>query len=236
MSNTYYKYTGSSVTTETQGTNIYLVTNPYIIGTDPSPTAFANLFSSTNKSLTSSTLTSAQSMFTITYLSGSYSTFFSSARQMTASSQASSLQIYYTTPSYNTTTQVLTVDNVQIIGGVGSVYFVLVLYKQISLNSNLTYVSIRMNEAPTAQQVLNCQNWLNVTAEGCARAVYTGLSPLTVTFSSVQPNSLYLMYYLAASEFPLRPVVSGSVSVQTVVTYKYEFFLCCIGVLLILWI
>jgi len=164
VANTYYNYVGTSVTTEIQGTNIYLITNPNIIGTDPSPNAFTNLFSNTNGGLSAVALASAQSLFTITYLTGSYSTSFTDARQMTASSQASSLQIYYTTPSYNSTTQILTVNNVQIVGGVGTVYFVLVLYKQISMNSNFTYVSIRMNEPPTAQQLMNCQNWLGIAA------------------------------------------------------------------------
>jgi hypothetical protein len=159
-------------------------------------------------------------MFSITYLTATYSTSFN-ARLMSQPSQASNLSIYFTTPTYNSQTLTLTVANIQFSGSIGTVYFVLVLYKQISNSNNgSTFVNIRMNDAPSAEQVLNCQNWYGNLADGCARAVYTGVSPLTVTFSGVQTNSLYLLYYLAATEFPLRPIVSGTVTSQTIITYS----------------
>lgn len=80
----------------------------------------------------------------------------------------------------------------QIVGNVGTVYFVLVLYKQISaLPDGTTSVNIRLNSVPSAEQVLNCENWQGETAEGCARAVYTSVSGLQVTFSGILDNSLY---------------------------------------------
>jgi hypothetical protein len=158
VSNNYYQYTGSSFITEARGTNIYLVTNPYLTGTDPSPLAFTNLFNSQGQ-LSSSTLSAAQSLFSITYLSGAYVNSYN-ARLMTSPSQASNLAAYFTTPIYNSHTSVLTVSNVQIVGSIGTVYFILVLYKQISNDGNgTTSVNIRMNYAPSAEQVLNCQNW-----------------------------------------------------------------------------
>jgi len=56
-----------------------------------------------------------------------------------------------------------------------------------------------MNEIPTAEQILNCKNWQEIAVSGCARAVYSGVSPLTVTFSGVQRNSLYMLYYFPAA-------------------------------------
>lgn len=86
----------------------------------------------------------------------------------------------------------LTINNVQIVGSVGTIYFILVLYKQISaLPDGTTSVNIRMNSAPSAEQVLNCKTWQGNAADGCARAVYTGVSALQVTFSGVLGNSLY---------------------------------------------
>jgi hypothetical protein len=208
------------VTTETKGTSIYLITNPYLTGTDPAPLAFANLFNSLGQ-LSSSTLSSAQSMFSINYLTGSYITSYN-ARLMTSSSQANGLIVYFTAPVYNSTTGMLTVNGIQIVGNVGTVYFLLVLYKQIvSIGNGTTSVNIRMNAAPTAEQVLNCQNWQGETADGCARAIYTRISPLSVTFSGVQTNSLYLLYYLPATEYPLRPITTGNVYSQTIVTYTF---------------
>jgi hypothetical protein len=69
---------------------------------------------------------------------------------------------------------------------VGSVYFILDMTKQISFNniSGTSSISIKMNAAPTAQQVLNCQDWYNNTATGCARAVLnTGAVIIIFIFS-----------------------------------------------------
>ena len=68
----------------------------------------------------------------------------------------------------------------------------LVLYKRISTPVNgVTEVSIRMNYVPTAEEVLNCENWDQIAQTKCARAVYTGVSPLTITFTTVLPDSVY---------------------------------------------
>lgn len=220
MANNYFKYIGNSVTNESTGTSIYLLTNPTLIGTDPAPSAFSSLFSATG-SLSLTTLTSAQSMFSITYLSGTYANSYN-ARLMTASTQPSAIYVYFDTPVFDSVTHSVTINNIQMMGGIGSVYFVLVLYKQISINGEMTSVSIRLNYAPSAEQVLNCQSWLNIAADGCARAVYSGVASLKVTFTGIQGNSMYMLYYVTASEFPLRPIVSGVVNEQTVVTYSNE--------------
>lgn len=156
VSNAYYKYKGSSFTTELQGINIYLFTNPSLTGSDPAPLAFTNLFAASG-SLSAAALTSAQSMFSITYLSGSYANSFNS-RMMTDSSQASGLSVFYSTPTYNSGMKQIIINNVQIIGGTGTIYFLLVFYKEIVVNSTSghTTVNIRMNQQPTNEQILNC--------------------------------------------------------------------------------
>ena len=94
-------------------------------------------------------------------MSATYITSFN-ARTMTESSTTSTLSVHYNTPSYNSVTRQLTINNVQIIGGSGTVYFVLVLYKTIVMGGNNgTTVNIRLNNVPTVEQVLNCQNWLS---------------------------------------------------------------------------
>lgn len=195
--NKFYKYSGTSFTTETTGTLIYLVNNPYIIGTDPSPLAFTNLFG-TGNALTVTSLSTAQAQFSITYLSGTYISS-TNARLSSSTTIPQGLSVFFNTPVYDSTTKILTVSNVQILGNVGTVYFVLVLYKQVSTISGKTFVNIRQNKSPSVEQVLNCQNWQGIAAHGCARAVYSGVSALTVTFSNLQASSLYMLYYLPAS-------------------------------------
>ncbi len=47
---------------------------------------------------------------------------------------------------------------------------------------------------------------------------------------------MYLLYYVVASEYPLRPVVGSAVSVETVVTYLLGTWLCSafLGLLLVI--
>jgi len=110
-----------------------LFTDATLTGTDPAPAAFANLFS-VSGNLTSAALSGAQSMFSITYMNANYVTSLS-ARLLASPSIANTLSAFFTTPSYDSLTKALTVKNIQIVGGVGSIYFILVLYKQISVNS-----------------------------------------------------------------------------------------------------
>jgi hypothetical protein len=48
---------------------------------------------------------------------------------MTDSSQPTSLSVFYSTPSFNSAINQLMVNQVQIVGGTGTVYFLLVFYK-----------------------------------------------------------------------------------------------------------
>ena len=144
---------------------------------------------------------------------------------MTSPSQANNLQVFFSTPSYNSNTQTLTVSNIQIIGDIGSVYFLLVLYKQIGKNAaGQSYVNIRMNSMPTAEQVLNCKNWRGETAEGCGRVVFSGVQSLSISFTGITTQSLYMLYYMPATEFPLRPIVSGSIKSETIVTLTWSVY------------
>lgn len=107
------------------------------------------------------------------------------------------------------------------LSGYGTVYFILVLYKQVNVDGNNSYVKIRLNADPTQEQMLNCENWEGLTAEGCARSTYSFVAQ-TVVFPSIQSNSMYKLYYMAASEYPLRPIVSSKIESSSVVTFVFE--------------
>lgn len=162
VSNAYYKYNGSNFNVEYQSTNIYLFTNPTLTGSDPAPLAFTNLFGS-DGSLSTASLSLAQSKFSITYMTAHYVTSYNARAMTVSATQTSPLSVHYTTPTYNTVTKQLTVSNVQIMGGQGIVYFVLVHYKTIVVDpvTGTTTVNIKMNKAPTVEQVINCHNWLD---------------------------------------------------------------------------
>jgi hypothetical protein len=136
---------------------------------------------------------------------------------MSLQMQADYLSVSYSSPVYNANLGTVTVSNIRM-SGVGSVYFLLVLYKQIVVAPSGTTVNIRLNVPPTQDQLINCVTWQNITADGCARAVYSGTS-VQISFSGIQTNSMYWLYYAAAAQYPLRPVVSSKISSQTIVTY-----------------
>ena len=229
VSNVYFNYSGTSFSDENYQTYIYMITNPYRIS-DPSPTAFQNMYG-TDKSLSAVSLASAVSGFAIDYLSSIYQTSFQAIDLIDRNQTTKDLVVNFDKPEYNNGQ--IKITNVEIGGGIGTVYFLLVLYKQINVDGNNTFVNIRLNEEPTHEQMLNCENWQGLSAEGCARAVFSE-SKLTVTFDNIQEKSLYMLYYTVASEYPLRPILSPDIFSETVVTFSGMSHLLLNGVILIL--
>jgi len=132
--------------------------------------------------------------------------------------QANVLSVSYSQPVYDVTHGTITISNIRM-STVGSVYFLLVLYKQIVVTPSGTTVKIRLNSPPTQDQLINCLTWQNSVADGCARAVYSGTN-VQISFSGIQTNSMYWLYYGAAAQYPFRPVISSTINSQTFVTYK----------------
>ena len=89
-------------------------------------------------------------MFSITYMTATYKTSFN-ARTMTDSLTTNGLSVHYNTPEYSPVSKQLTINGVQILGGSGTIYFVMVHYKTIivDLNNGTTTVNIKLNHAPT---------------------------------------------------------------------------------------
>ena len=87
----YYRYSGQSFNSQSQSTNIYIITNPYV-SSDAAPTAFQNMYNGIGE-LSSSSLSSALSGFAISFLSSTFSGVFdaismidiSQAQQVSAS-------------------------------------------------------------------------------------------------------------------------------------------------------
>ncbi len=94
-------------------------------------------------------------------------------------------------------------------------------------------MKIRLNTDPSPWQMLNCKNWQNNTVAGCVRAVYNG-DPITVEIPGVQQNSMYLLYYMPANEYPFRPVAGYTVYRESIVTMNWGFMLTLKGFILIL--
>ncbi len=177
-----------------------MATNPELTS-DPSPISFDNMFNVTNNQLSSTVLAAALSGYGIDFMSGMFLRTLN-ARQTSSRDWAEKMQVSFTKPVFNTNTKKIVISDVSLNGvpSHGTVYFLLVLYKQFvtDASNGYTSVKIRLNTDPSPWQVINCKNWRNETAEGCARAVFSGTA-MTVEFGGIQPDSMYLLYYLAAN-------------------------------------
>ncbi len=119
VKNLYYVFSGTTFSREKTTTNLYLITNPYLVS-DPSPTALQNMYDS-SLSLTGVSLSSAVS-FTINYLSSTY-LIQSDARKMSAANlnfnsqesgqnPADSLEVSFTKPYFDAATKKILVPAV----------------------------------------------------------------------------------------------------------------------------
>lgn len=98
VKNLYFSYQGQTFTSENSVTNIYVITNPYLTS-DPAPTGFLNMFTSSNE-LSSASLTAALNGFAITYLSSTY-LGSADAYGMTSIDNSNRLSVSFDEPLFN---------------------------------------------------------------------------------------------------------------------------------------
>lgn len=167
--NYYYTYPGQSFSYQTTATTIYLISNPEVT-TDASVSAFASLFDPSNQTITSASLSLALSDFFINYIGSGY--FRGTFDPIVAEEMGVGFtqSTYFDTPTFSN--GVITINNVRL-SGIGAVYFILQLQKQIFYNNitGETNITIKMDSQPTTEQIFNCHDWNGASVVGCARAV-----------------------------------------------------------------
>ena len=215
VANLHFNYPGESFTAENENTVIYVITNPDI-PSDPSPTSFLNMFAA-DKSMTALALAGAVPTFAITYMTSTYIASYE-AIGFVSDLNPEKLSVSFSQPVYDKANNQIKIHNSKVSGGFGTVYYLLVLFKEINLDGNNSYVNIRMNEPPSREEMLNCETWEGKPAAGCARSSYS-YTPQTVVFPNVLPNCMYVVYYAPASDYPLRPILSSNIQNETVVTF-----------------
>jgi hypothetical protein len=75
------------------------------------------------------------------------------------------MQVSFSKPIFDTTTNKIVINDVMLNGvpDHGTVYFLLVLFKQFvtDATNGFTSVKIRLNTDPSPWQMANCKNWRN---------------------------------------------------------------------------
>jgi hypothetical protein len=219
----YYTYKGNTTSKESSSTIIYHTANVNLT-TDASISAFTSLFD--GNGITTTSLTLAQTQFSINFISSSYAlTSFSPMTAVYASSGSFQPQMSLTVQPYSQGSYQVTVNNI-LCNVPCSVYFILVSYKNISTNqiTSTTNITIKTLYAPTSDQVASCLDGSASPAVQCMRVVAQAGISYSFTLASIVENSVYALQYTVANEFPQRPVFYGGVQTKYIFTTNWSCF------------
>ena len=165
-----YNFIGNSTTNEYSKTVIYHIPNVNLT-TDASISAFNSLFDSTG--ISTASLATAQTDFSINFISTSYfMTTFDPMNGIQSLNTDFQPLITFTTHDYQAGSYKISVTN--LISSVpGTVYFVLVSYKNITTNqiSSTTTITIKPVVVPTADQIASCVDGSGYAGVQCRRVV-----------------------------------------------------------------
>jgi hypothetical protein len=102
----------------------------------------------------------------------------------------------------------------------GTIYTVLTFTRRITFDiiSGNSEIDIYPAVTPTAEQVLNCRDGYDNRALQCLRVVFMGGETKEAVFSNVGNDSEFVIYYVVANEYPVRPIVVSAVNNFTVLT------------------
>lgn len=195
---------------------IYFVTNKNLT-TDPSVTRFANIYDSNG--ITAASLSLALSSFAVNYIQSSRLSGSFNPPDIVAGAGAYTPVFTSDNATYDSTSNSIVITNMAL-DRPGAVYMILTFSRKITYNkiTGHTDIDIRPAVTPTGSQLLNCQDGYSDTPLQCKQVFFVGNSKKAITFSNVSANSLYMVYYAIANEYPLRPVLVSDVSNFTVLT------------------
>jgi len=74
-----------------------------------------------------------------------------------------------------------------------------------------TEVPTRNPRTPTHDQINKCVDWNNEPADACGKAVIANDEDVTLLLKDLKPNTLYIVYYTVANEYPIQPIFSNQI-------------------------
>ena len=186
--------------------------------TDPAVAAFRDIYDENDNTIKATSLSLAQSSFSVDYIQASvFLTTFDPLNAIEASTSAFQPSFSYSSSAYTSSSNQYTINSMKL-SEAGSVYFILVFNKKITNNTitGHTDIEIRPAVVPSGEQIVNCLDGENRTPLDCRRVVFMKNVPRSVTFTNITSNQVHLLYYVVANEYPLRPVLTSSVSNFTI--------------------
>lgn len=226
-----YVFNGTTISSELKQTTIYFVTNRNLT-TDPSVALFTSIYDSSG--ITAASLSLALSSFAVNYIQSSYLAGSFYPPDILGGNSAYTPGFTSDGASYDNTTNSIVVKNMRL-DKTGAVYFVLTFSRKITYNkiTGHTDIDIRPALKPSGSQMLNCQDGYGESPLQCKRVLFIQNAEKTISFSNISSDSLYMIYYAIANEYPLRPVLVSDVSNFTVLT-NFELITTQLATLILL--
>lgn len=159
------------------------------------------------------------SSFAINYIQSSYSRGSFNPPDILGGSSTFTPKFTADKPIYDAGSGTIIISNAYL-DKPGSVYMILTFSRKITYNdiTGKTDIDIRPALTPSSSNLLNCLDGYNDSPLKCYQIFYVGSTSKTLTFTNISSNSLYVIYYAVANEYPLRPVIVSSVDNFTVLT------------------
>ncbi|KRX08095.1 Protein kinase-like domain [Pseudocohnilembus persalinus] len=220
----YQQYKGDTFSNLDQENYFYLMPKKNFTGTDPAIDNLSDIFVTGTNLISNSALSRASSQYGIEFIKSmklvkqfNYTEITNAQNGFDIPSLKNGYQIDYT---YDQDTKKckINISDVQLSGD-GMIYFILDQlkeYEDLGDDDEKQGIQIIYYDSftPSIEQVLNCQDFYNQTADACARAVLQKGSKTKVTFEDLDTNSQYNIYYITTNEYPLRPIATDSQKVQ----------------------
>lgn len=85
-----------------------------------------------------------------------------------------------------------------------------------------TDIPSRISRTPTKEQINNCRDWNDEPADACAKAVIANNDNVELFLKDLTQNTVYVVYYTVANEYPIAPVFSNNVESFTIKVLSAE--------------
>jgi hypothetical protein len=210
----HYSYSGVTADYSHRRTILYQVPDP-AQGVDPAVSAFRALFDPSSLAIKPGTLSDALTLSSIAFIDTG---LLKDALPHSASQQASIPNMTFSRSEPKLTLETTATATFSNFTGTkpGAYYLAFSREKYIIEGENTT-LFVRLNPLPSAQQVLQCSDYYNLTV-ACGRVIITEAEVVTLAIPALEKNSLYRVFALYAGEYPLFPASNLSVANFTIAT------------------
>lgn len=102
----------------------------------------------------------------------------------------------------------------------GSVYAIAREIAKVSVDPEdeftTTDITTRIPRTPSSAQIYACQDWNGDSVDACGRATIANGDNVQLLLKNLKVNTMYVVYYAVANEYPVEPIFSSNIQTFTV--------------------